>query len=210
MKIAAHALVMLSVLILVCSCTRRSESSGSVIVGVTGTFADAAIYIAQERGYFAEQGLTVELQEFSSLPEMLPLLATGRLDAGSGAAGAALFNALGRNIDLSIVADNATATEAGGGAALMVRADLASAIRTEADLAGRTIGAIAPLCSTTQLYIERLLRKSGKPLESVNFVALGWPDMVVALENRSIDLAVMVEPFATLARDRGAARVWRG
>src|SRR6185437_16708123 len=59
--------------------------------GVSGLIGEAGIFIAQERGYFKQQGLNVDLQVFKSFPDEIPLLATGQLDFGNGGLNADLF-----------------------------------------------------------------------------------------------------------------------
>ena len=41
----------------------------------------APLLIAQEEGYFADQGLEIEVVKFSRSPEAIPALVQGRLDA---------------------------------------------------------------------------------------------------------------------------------
>ena len=53
-------------------------------MGVLNTLGDAGIYIALERGYFADEGLQVELVPFRSGQEQIPALATNQIQFGSG------------------------------------------------------------------------------------------------------------------------------
>lgn len=181
-----------------------------ISVGVIGVTSDGGMFIAQERGYFKEQGLDVTLQSFTSLPEMLPLVATNRIDVGMGANGAALYNALAQDTGIKIVADNATIQPGKDGGALIVRQALAGQIKSPADLKGRKIGALAVSCVTSQLYIEKLLAGSGVSPKEVEWVAMGFPDMIAGLANGAIDLAIQVEPFVALSKARNIATVYKG
>src|SRR5687768_17838008 len=49
---------------------------------------------------FEEQGLIIEYAQFNAAGQMTPHLASGKLDVGIGAAGAALFNAQARDIPI--------------------------------------------------------------------------------------------------------------
>ena len=53
---------------------------GPIKIGYQPLTTHAASFLAQEKGYFAAQGLEVELIYFRTFPEMVPLLATGELD----------------------------------------------------------------------------------------------------------------------------------
>jgi ABC-type nitrate/sulfonate/bicarbonate transport system substrate-binding protein len=74
-------------------------------VGTINATADAAIFIAMEKGYFRDEGIEIELQEFATSALMIPPLATGQLDVATGAVAAATFNVAVREVPLRIVAD---------------------------------------------------------------------------------------------------------
>src|SRR5215210_7953934 len=54
----------------------------TVRAGLVGAVPNAGIYVAQERGYFREQGIEVEVTEFESATPLVPLLASGQVDVG--------------------------------------------------------------------------------------------------------------------------------
>src|SRR5438105_8822738 len=58
--------------------------AAAVRTGVFGAAAEAGIYVALERGYFLEQGLTLELVNISSGVETVQNLATGQLTIATG------------------------------------------------------------------------------------------------------------------------------
>jgi ABC-type nitrate/sulfonate/bicarbonate transport system substrate-binding protein len=60
-------------------------------VGAIGAVSDAGIFIAQEKGYFTDEGLDVEIVGFKAAPQILPAIATGEVQV-SGSAVAALGN----------------------------------------------------------------------------------------------------------------------
>jgi len=51
-----------------------------VRVGAYSSLSDAGLYIAQDKGYFAEQGLAVEFVQVNTTVEMMTQLASGDLD----------------------------------------------------------------------------------------------------------------------------------
>src|SRR3954470_8195475 len=66
----------------------------NVKVGTIAAINDAGLYLALERGYFAAEGLDVELVPFRASADMIPLMGNGQLDVGSGAAIPSIFNAI--------------------------------------------------------------------------------------------------------------------
>src|SRR5216684_8806283 len=94
-------------------------------VGTTGSSSDAPFFIADKKGYFADEGLKVKLIRFDSGSKMIPSLGTGELDVGSGATSAGLYNAAKRGVGIKIVADKARSAKGYGFQSFLVRKDLA-------------------------------------------------------------------------------------
>ena len=94
------------------------------------TLAESGRYIAEERGYFREEGLQVESTPFDGAARMTPALASGQLDVGAGGVSASLFNAIGRGVPIKIVGPRArhergaSATAGGAAAARSARRTL--------------------------------------------------------------------------------------
>src|SRR5690348_4493724 len=76
-----------------------------VRVATAGRPDQAALFLAIERGYFARQGLDVETVQFTVGAEMVPALATNQIQVGNGSPSAALFNALGRGVNIRMVSE---------------------------------------------------------------------------------------------------------
>ena len=86
-----------------------SVSAEEVVkVGVNGVVSDAAFFIAQEKGYFAQQGIKVEFVHFDSGPQMVAPLGTGQSMLPPAHPRRA-FNAVARGIGLKVVADKGSA-----------------------------------------------------------------------------------------------------
>src|SRR5262249_17422797 len=77
-----------------------------IIAHFPGTHS-SGLYIAHERGYFAELGIEADLTPMNSMPDAAVLMSTGQLDVYGGGTGAALYNAVSRGIRLHAVADKA-------------------------------------------------------------------------------------------------------
>lgn len=97
---------------------------------------------------------------------------------------------------------------------LMVREDLRAAVRSVADLRGRTIGihsnSLATRTTSHQL-LDLILRSHGVPLDSVRYVAVGqsWQTQSAALRSDAVDATMCDEPFGTrMALERLAFRLF--
>src|SRR5258708_4317510 len=77
----------------------------TVKFGQVGGLSDAAIFLADAKGYFKAQGITFESTPFASAALMVAPLSTNEIQVGGGAPSAGLFNAVDRGINLKIVAD---------------------------------------------------------------------------------------------------------
>ncbi len=182
----------------------------TVRVGVLGISSEVGLYLADERGYFGEQGLTIDFTPFDTPAPIMASLSVGDLDAGSIAVTAAMLNAVNRGVEIRLVSPQSR-YELGHSQLIMdVRKDLidSGAFRDYADLRGRTL-ALINLASPAELVAERALQRGGLTLDDANVVLLGSSDQIPAFANRAIDVGLLTEPQATIAQDRGVAVKWR-
>ena len=181
----------------------------AIKLGAIGAVSDAGIFIAQEKGYFTDEGLDVELVSFKAAPQILPAIATGEVQVSGSAVTPALFNAFARGIGMKLVADKGQVAKGFGFAAIVIRSDLTDAVKDFKDLRGRKFAVMGKgVSSTTQL--GKALELGGIEPSEVEFVELGLPEMVAALGNKAIDGATLLEPFITLATARNVAVRWKG
>jgi NitT/TauT family transport system substrate-binding protein len=181
-----------------------------VRVGTLNNATDAPFFLAQERGYLREEGLDMETTAFDSGQMMIAPLGADQLDAGGGAVGPGLFNAVLRGIPVRIVADLARAAPGTRFNCLFVRKDLldSGAVRSFADLRGRVYA--EPVPGNVMTYVlERELRQAGVRPDELRYVVVPFPEMMTAFANGIIDVAFPVEPFNTLGAERGIAECWR-
>jgi NitT/TauT family transport system substrate-binding protein len=178
-------------------------------VGAIGAVSDAGIFIAQEKGYFRDEGLDVEIVGFKAAPQILPAIATGEVQVSGSAVTPALFNAFARGITMKLVADKGQVAQGFGFAAIVIRSDLADTIRDFKDLKGRKFAVMGKgVSSTTQL--GKALERGGIEPNEVELIELGLPEMVAALGNKAIDGATLLEPFITFATARNVGIRWKG
>lgn len=174
---------------------------------ITGT-PDRALFVGLEKGFYDEQGIDLDLQPFRTTLEMIPPLATSRLDAGHGGSYPGFFNAFVTGIDFRVVSGVSINRPPGPGIKngqwLLVRKDLADQVRGVADLRGKKI-AVHAVGSTGDQLLEKVLRYHGLELRDVEVEGIPFPDQLAALGNKAVDAALAIEPMVTLAQDRGIA-----
>ena len=178
----------------------------TVRVGFLGISTDAPMWIADERGFFRENGIQIQPVKFTSSEVMMPLLAGTDLDIGAGAPGASLYNAVLRGIDIRAVADASTDPPGYGWSKLLIRSDLIKSgkFKTIKDLKGLAIVGAAK-ASSSSAQVAKLLAKAGLKFTDVTRTVLPYGQHVIAFQNGAIDASLTIEPFATLATDTGAA-----
>ena len=173
-------------------------------VGLVVSVSDAGFFIANDKGYFRDQGIEMEIERFDSAARMVAFLGTGQLDVGGGAPGAGLFNAMARDIPVRIVADKGHIAPGHGFEAILVRKDLAdrAVIKSAADFRGKKV-ALSARDIVPEVDLDTFLRTGGLTINDVNVVTMAFGDMGAALGNGSIDAAQAIEPFVTQIVEKG-------
>ncbi len=184
----------------------RTFAPVTLKVGQVGGVSDAAIFIADAKGFFKEQGIIIDSLPFSSAAQMVAPLGIGELLVGGGASGAGLFNAIDRGIGLRLVADKGNLNPGHGFEAHVVRAELAEKIKGPQDLKGRTI-AVSARDITPEVTLDAYLRKGGLTIKDVNVVVVPHADMLAALRNGSIDVGLPIEPHVARIVEAGVGKV---
>ncbi|MBX9740059.1 MAG: ABC transporter substrate-binding protein [Beijerinckiaceae bacterium] len=179
-----------------------------VSVGLTNSATDVGFFIADKRGYFAEEGIRAKFIQFDSAARMNALFGSGDLDVGAGGMSAGLYNAIARGIDIRIVADKNSTPPGRSSQKLVMRKDLVDSgrYRTLADLKGMRIATSAPGTAAMGTLVK-ILEKGGLKRSDVEEVHMSFSQMVLALRNKAVDAALPAEPQATQAIEAGGVRI---
>jgi NitT/TauT family transport system substrate-binding protein len=172
-------------------------------VGQVPALLSAPLFVAQDKGYFRDAGLDVELVDVWQASDMLTGLAAGDLQIGTGGIGPALMNAIGRGLDIRIVAPLHTERPPVA-TPLVVRKELwdSGQVRSVADLRGRRVS-VNSKASATEYWLWASLATGGLTPNDVDVQVLSFPDAVVAMANGALDAGLVGEPVATLAEREG-------
>ena len=181
-------------------------------VSVRNFISFAPFFIARDEGYFAEQGLDVELIDFSTTVSgvPIPLLVAKDIDVAGVILDTSVFNAILEGNNLKYVADrgfndpNNCATDAlfVGKPALTSRA-----IKTTADVKGKNFGIMSP-GGSPEYILETFLAQNGLTQDDIRESLIPSPPArVEGLKNGSIDVGVLSEPWITRAQAADAGDI---
>lgn len=166
-------------------------------------------FIAEEEGFFAEQGLEVEYIKMDGASEAIPALLHGELDVVAGTISIGVLNAIARGGTIKIVADKGHVVPSTGCPtnAILVSKTLFDIGKLDdpAQLQGRKI-AVDPI-GTDGYYVEKVLKTIGLTFDDVTTKDLPFPALPKAL-GTSIDIAQVSEPWLTRILKLGNAALW--
>lgn len=195
--------------------TEAAVEGGADTVATVGGAADLRVayipvldvlpfFIAQQNGYFAEEGVTVEFVPASSALEREQLLVSGDVDGMlTDVIGPAITNAAAE-LSVRIVA---TARRASENAPLFrILAAPGSNVKTPADLAGVAIGISEN--TVIQYLADRLLRGAGLSTGDIVYESVpAIPTRFNLMMEGQLGAAVLPDPLATAAMQAGAINV---
>jgi NitT/TauT family transport system substrate-binding protein len=169
-------------------------------IGMLNIVDTASFYLAQERGFFRDEGLTVEPVQTRGGAAAIPGIIGGSLDVTFGNY-VSFFLAQSQGIGrFRLISDGYEASP--NTFVLLARPD--GAVRRPSDLAGRRV-AVNTFSNIVELSARSALQTHGVDPRTVQFVEVPFPDMTAALATGQVDAAAMVEPFITSAsRSLGA------
>lgn len=183
------------------------QSSGSggltkLTVGAIPIAPIAPVVIAQDQGFFADEGLDVELDTGAQGGAAnLTRVVSGDIQVGFSDV-VSLILAADRGIGIQLVGPANAGGQAPGETYSAVVSKKGSGIKGYEDLQGKTIGVNA-LNNIGDVTIKGALAEQGVSTESVSFVEIPIPQLGAAVEAGRVDAAQVLEPFlsSTLAGD---------
>jgi NitT/TauT family transport system substrate-binding protein len=204
--------VLLTLVLLIATCgplPEKAPESTSLRVMLQPYMGSTTMAIAQEEGYFAEEGLEVEFVQLDSSAEaVLPLLQR-ELDVVPGAVASGILNAIAREGSLKFVLsyvyfDPEGCTFFG----IVAPNELleSGALEDPAQLRGKRVAVRPGLID--DFILETALAKYGVTGEEVEKVSIPPPNQPDALASGAVDLVVAAEPALSRILGSGDAGLW--
>ncbi len=181
-------------------------------IGAAPYLSYAPLFIAQDEGFFADEGLDAEVSMVagSATVNGLGALVNGDLDVLTTVLTPGIFNAINQGADVRIVADKGNGQSGSCPSyAFLVRTDLLDQgrVKSPADLRGMTITdqqATIPGYAT-----EELLRQGGLGPDDVKQVKMTPPATLGGFSGGQLDMTSSAEPWISLVEEKGVARMWK-
>ena len=158
----------------------------------------AAIFIADAKGYFKKYGLNVQLTKFTAGPALMTQVSGGTLDLGFAGV-APIISTIDSDPTIKIVA-----ALQGNGSGIIVGKN--SGITKVADLAGKKI-AVPSVGSIQDILLRQLFASNGIDYSKQNITAVGAGTIPASISAGSIDAGITWEPYVTQAEMQNLANV---
>jgi NitT/TauT family transport system substrate-binding protein len=172
-------------------------------VGHLPVTGHAKFFIAQEEGYFKQEGLDVELVEFANSADGLAALRAGKLDLGAFGTTAPLVH-ISKGADIRIIGG-----VMGEDAAIIATPEEAATIKTIADLKGKKVATIR--LATGDAVLRGALEEAGLNWKTdLQIFELKSPPAVLeAVKSGQVDAGVTWGPHDVRAEEQGLKVVIR-
>ncbi len=190
----------------------RAEEPMKAKIGVLRLSSSAPVFIAQDKGYFREAGLDVELKFFDAAQPIAVATTSGDVDFGITAFTAGLYNLAGKGT-LKVI--GGMSREKAGYPLIGYFASnnaYAAGLKTPKDLAGKRI-AVTQVGSSFHYSLGLLADKYGFKLADVKIVPLqSLSNAAAALKGETVDAALLPVSTARKLMDSGGAKLlgWVG
>jgi NitT/TauT family transport system substrate-binding protein len=200
-----YALLCAGLLLLALAGHARADEVLKAKVGVLRLSSSAPVFIAQDRGYFRDAGLDVELKFFDAAQPIAVATASGDVDFGVTAFTAGLYNLAGKGT-LKVIGgmsrERASFPLIGYFASNNA---YAAGLKTPKDLAGKRV-AVTQVGSSFHYSLGLLADKYGFKLSDVKVLPLqSLSNAAAALKGETVDAALLpVSTARKLMDDNGA------
>jgi ABC-type nitrate/sulfonate/bicarbonate transport system substrate-binding protein len=181
----------------------RSASNVVQLMSYTGSLGDWSPYVADDLGYFKEEGVDFQMHLFQNPADATTAIISGRGDVATGSLPVVIAGAVaGAPIKLISATQSATP---GSGYNNWWATLPDSPLNGPADLRGKKVDILAPN-TLAQVATREILANAGLQVGEYQEVALPFPQSYTALEGGLTDVSLFIEPFYTRANERSLSK----
>jgi NitT/TauT family transport system substrate-binding protein len=191
------------VLALFCCVSCAKEEEKVVKIGYLTLVMSLPTFVAQEKGFFEEKGLQVELIPFNSGTAIVDALVAGRIDANCGSASTGHWFAAQSAPDRFKIFMMYGTTSAGEDNTFVVVVKKDSLITDLKGLKGKKVGTFP---GATSVALARAVIRTQIDPEEVVFTEVLPPNLVPALAAGQIDCFFTPEPMGMMAVSQGIGK----
>ncbi len=167
----------------------------TVTIGYLPSDHDAALFVADAQGKFAENGINTKLVQFNNGGDLMTAMASGDVDVGYVGI-TPVLSSIEKGVPVKVI--SAAQTEGSG---IVVAKD--SGISSVNDLEGKKI-ATPGEASIQHMLLTYYLKQNGMDIKDVKVSAMKVPSMNDALKTDKIDGMITFEPYVSIAEKNGA------
>jgi NitT/TauT family transport system substrate-binding protein len=198
-----HLVLLVAMMLNLCGCGLLSGASeepaasdrlekAKITVGVLPVADSAPFYLALDKGYFQDEGLTVDVQVATNGGDTVTKLVGGGFDIGIASYPAFLAAQVKKVADVAIAVD---AYQSRPGHCVLLTTP-ASSIKTAADVPGKKI-AVSGRGTVSDLSLMSALKVRNLDYTKINWVESPFPNMGALLAKGDVDAMLAIEPFIT-------------
>ncbi len=176
---------------------QQKTASSKIIIGLpTTSMSMLPVFLAQDRGFFREEGIEPQLVYVGGRLQV-PALAAGEVDYSASAE--TVLRAAAQGLPLKVVIYM--------NSRMAVSLVAAPEVKTIAGLKGRSIG-VTSIGGSLDYAAREILAKNGlNPERDARFVGLAQSEQMLALSSGSIQAAMLTPPFDSMMEKKGFRRL---
>ena len=162
----------------------------TVKIGYLPSDHDAALFVADKQGLYADKNITTELVQFNNGGDLMTAMASGEVDVGYVGI-APVLSSVSKGVPVKVISSAQTE-----GSGIVVTKD--SGINSAADLKGKSI-ATPGEASIQYSLLSYYLKQNNLSKDDLNISAMKVPSMNDALKTKQIDGIITFQPYVSIA-----------
>ena len=162
----------------------------TVKIGYLPSDHDAALFVADAQGKYAEKNITTELVQFNNGGDLMTAMASGEVDVGYVGI-APVLSSVAKGVPVKVISSAQTE-----GSGIVVTNE--SGITSAADLKGKSI-ATPGEASIQYVLLSYYLKQNNLSTKDLNVSAMKVPSMNDALKTKQIDGIITFQPYVSIA-----------
>jgi NitT/TauT family transport system substrate-binding protein len=174
------------------------SGDSTVKIGYLPSDHDAALFVADAQGKFAEKNITTELVQFNNGGDLMTAMASGEVQVGYVGI-APVLSSVAKGVPVKVISSAQTE-----GSGIVVTQD--SGINSAADLKGKSI-ATPGEASIQHVLLSYYLKQNGMSIDDLNVSAMKVPSMNDALKTKQIDGIITFQPYVSIAANDSGNKV---
>lgn len=182
-----YLIIFITVVIFFTVISRTNDTSDELILGVVPTISELPVFVAYEKGYFAEQGLDVKLEYSTSGKMSLDKIISGAIDIGACSQTPIMYESF-TNDEFKIIASLYKSSEIVG---ILVRKS--ADITSPKDFVGKKIGLLKG--TSSDFHLNTYLIHYGIDPDTVELVNLNPNEHKSAIVEGRVDVIFTWQPY---------------